>query len=110
MGTRNPSAFRAQVGGTVNFTASNATSNTQLNPSGVSIATEYRIFNSGAVTVFVEFGNSSGVAASASTSMPIPAGAVEFCRPPANAGSDYYLAAITASSTAVVYVTAGEGN
>lgn len=110
MGTRQPQAFRAQFGGTVNFTASSGSNNVQLDSGGISAATEYRIFNSGSVTVFIEFGTSSAVAASVTTSMPVASGVVEYLRPPVSNVADYYLAGITSSSTSVVYVTAGEGN
>lgn len=110
MGTRQPQAFRSQIGGTVNFTASTATSNVQLDSGSISAATEYRIYNSGTNTVFVEFGTSAAAAAAVASSMPIAGGVVEYVRPPVSAVADYYLAGITSSGNAVVYVTAGEGN
>lgn len=62
-----------------------------------------RVYNAGLVAVFIQFGDSSVVATVAK--MPIPPGAVEVFT---IAGATYF-AAITASSTADVYVTPGRG-
>src|SRR5690242_17990882 len=71
-------------------------------------AMQYRVFNAGASTIFVELGNSA-VTAVLATAMPIPAGAVEYLSAPVAVAAPY-LAAITASGTATVYTTGGEGN
>lgn len=66
-------------------------------------ASTIRIYNAGTATVFVKFGGSSVTAAT--TDMPIPAGVVETFR----TGTLTHVAAITASGTATLYVTSGEG-
>ena len=69
---------------------------------------QVRLYNSGSVTVFVKFGGASVTAAV--TDLPIPAGTVEVlsCK---GYGSTHitYIAGITASSTATLYITSGEG-
>lgn len=54
---------------------------------------------------FVEFGDSTVTAATA-TGLSLGAGSVEFIRIPINAT---YVAAITASGTATLYIHSGEG-
>jgi hypothetical protein len=64
-----------------------------------------RVHNSGAVAVFLEFGPTA-VAAVVATSIPVPAGAVEFFE----IGEKVtHVAGITAASTATVYFTEGFG-
>jgi hypothetical protein len=90
-------------------------------PSGVQAtntvnATAHRIVNSGSVLVHVAFGEDASTAqtnaviptgggSNAKNSYAIPAGAMEVITAPANS----YWSAITASSTATVYVTPGRG-
>lgn len=63
-----------------------------------------RILNAGPSTVFVRFG--VGAQTAVTTDMPILAGSVElFTKTPATDT----VAAITASSTATLYITCGEG-
>lgn len=95
--------FRPQPAGTVNLAVTNSTGAVALTGN----ATVYRLFNAGTATVFVEFGASTVTAATA-TGMPIASGAVEWLRPP-TAQVAPYVAAITASGTATLYATAGEG-
>lgn len=65
-----------------------------------------RIYNSGAVPVFFKLVTSSAGTA-ATTDTPIGAGVTEtFTRDP---GSHTHIAAITASSTATLYATVGDG-
>lgn len=65
------------------------------------------VFNAGPQTAFVAFGTVT-VNAVAATSMPIPAGAtVEF---QVNTTYQTYIAAITGSSTATLYITSGTGS
>jgi hypothetical protein len=94
-------AFGAQ-GASVSLSASTASSRVTL-PTGF-VADQVRIFNSGTVVAFVEFGGST-VTATVASSLPIAAGAVEVlsCR-----GSSH-IAAITAASLSVVYFTLGKG-
>ncbi len=93
------------TGATVNIAATGTTSAVALGtPSGQG-GMAVRVFNAGAATVFIEFGVSTVEAATAS-SMPVPAGAVEtFSVGP----SVTHAAAITASGTATVYFTPGQG-
>jgi len=63
-----------------------------------------RVYNAGSVAVFVEFGSSTVAATTAD--MPIAPGAVEVFT---LEDGDTHMAAITASSSASVYVTAGRG-
>jgi hypothetical protein len=64
-----------------------------------------RLFNDGLVPAFVEFGSST-VTASTTTSMALPAGWAELFYPPESAT---HVAGITASGTATLRVTTGEG-
>lgn len=68
----------------------------------LSASRHMRIYNSGPSTVFVEYGNTPATVAN---SMPIPAGQTELF----SFGRSGFLSMITASSTATVYVTPGEG-
>src|SRR6266705_2187655 len=86
---------------TVNIAAGVATANIQIQ--STDNRPHVRVFNSGAVTAFIELGGSS-VAATLTTSMPLGAGGTEIL-----SGDFTYAAAITASSTATVYFTPGEG-
>lgn len=64
-----------------------------------------RVYNAAAVSVFIEFGDST-VAAVAATSMPVGPGATEFF----DVGPGVtYAAAITASGSGTVYFTEGQG-
>lgn len=68
----------------------------------------YRFVNAGAVTVFLGVGASASdaqTAAAVATGLPILPGAVEILRFEANS----FFSAITASGSATLYVTAGEG-
>ena len=94
-----PALFKP--GTTVSIDAGVATANIALPNSGRTL----RIANVGTVAVFIEFGDVS-VAAVVATSMPILPGSVELFD---RVGPTGYVAAITASSTARVSITAGLG-
>lgn len=77
-------------------------------------ANQFRIFNGGTVTAFLGIGVNAAAATAAAVipvagtpaaGIPIPAGIVEVISAP----PDAYFSAITASGTASVYVTPGEG-
>lgn len=93
-------AFKPVPGTTVSLAATTVSASAQINPGKFS--RHLRIVNTGSVTAFVEFGE-SGVAATTSA-IPILAGSVEIFSVP-----DQYVAAITASGTAQMYFTPGEG-
>ncbi len=95
--------FRAQPAKTATLSVTTATGSVAL----LGQATEYRIFNAGAAIAFIEFGSST-ITAAVATGIPIPSGAVEIYRPPIGVAAPY-LAGITASGTATVYATPGEG-
>ena len=102
-------AFKPEPVSTVNLVATTATSSVKFNDFSSNVNNRVRkravrVFNSGAVTAFVEFGGSS-VAATLTTSMPVAAGQTAIF----NAQDASYAAVITPSSTATVYFTPGEG-
>lgn len=67
-----------------------------------------RLHNAGGATVFFRVGDSTVEAAT--TDIPIPAGAVEIITVKnLDADPDTHIAAITASGTATLYITTGEG-
>ena len=96
------------LGLTVNFTgATSAPTAVQPGPSNV-VNTNYRFVNVGAVTVFLGTGTTSALAVTAAavaTSIPLVAGAVEIM----SFAAGTFFTGITASGTAVVYVTQGQG-
>ena len=63
-----------------------------------------RVYNSTAVTVFVQFGDSTVAATTAK--MPVPAGAIETFQ---IGRATTHVAGITASGTGTLYVTPGMG-
>lgn len=90
---------------TVSLSATTTTGSVELNLRSGSIAgAVVRVYNDGPDTVFVQFGGSS--VAATTSNMPVPSGAIEtFSIGP----KITHMAGITASGTATVYVTAGEG-
>jgi hypothetical protein len=91
---------------TTSLSVSNASANTTISiPAASPGSLTVRVYNSTTVAVFVEFGTSSTLAASTSTSMPIPAGNVETF----SIGSSTRIAGITASGSGTLYVTPGRG-
>lgn len=69
---------------------------------------QLRLHNAGTVTAFLAFGKDNTVDATLAAAMPLPSGAVEVIsfQPDGNA---IWLSAITASGTADIYVTPGQG-
>lgn len=91
-------------GATVNLSVTTSSGNVAL--TGVGTGANVRLYNAGTATVFVAFGTSSAAAATTSAGIPIPAGAIEIY----TVGPTItYLAAITASGTATLYATTGQG-
>ena len=83
-------------GSTVNIAAT-----TSSNSATLAAGMVVRVYNAGTVPVFIKFG------ATATTSdTPIPPGIVEVFTDPSGATT---VAAITASGTATVYFTSGQG-
>jgi hypothetical protein len=94
------------IGDTVNLTATTTSSRVALtNPELGSGTEEVRIRNTGAVDVFVHFGDST-VVATLAASIPVQPNSVEAFRIRTSAT---HMAAITASGSAVVYATSGQG-
>lgn len=93
------------TGDTVNVAAISTTGNVALGTFSGSAGASVRVYNAGTATVFIAFGIST-VEAVAATSMPVPAGAIEVF---AVGPGVTHMAAITASSTATVYATPGQG-
>lgn len=104
-------AFTA-MGNTVTFTAS-TTAPAAVQAVSLSIGgNQYRIINAGLVTVFLGYGSTAALANTNATvitttgaSIPIISGTDEILTFVPNA----YFTGITSSSTAVVYVTPGDG-
>ena len=101
--------FRPVPATTVNLSASNVSSRVEFLPTATINATDnlltVRVYNSGTVVVFINFGGSS-VTATTTTSMPMPPG---WSEPFRVHPSETYCAGITASGTSTVYFTVGEG-
>ena len=101
------------TGNTVMFTAS-TTAPTPVQAVSTTLGgNQYRILNSGTVTVFMGVGSTAAlstsnatVITSTSATIPILAGTDEILTFSPNA----YFTGITASSTAVVYITCGDGS
>ena len=94
------------IGDTKNISAGTTTGSVALTGFTSVAGGSVRVHNAGSVTAFVRFGNSA-ITAVLTTAIPIPAGAVEAFE--LGAGCTH-MAAITASSTATVYVTSGQGS
>lgn len=101
------------TGNTVTFTA-NTTAATPVQAVSTTLGgNQYRILNSGTVTVFMGVGNTSAnatsnatVVTSTSQAIPILAGTDEIL----TFGPNAYFTGITSASTAVVFVTPGDGS
>lgn len=103
------SVFRAPAGLTVSLAASTSSSRVQFNltaPGGNEEPTA-RVYNSGTGAVFIRFGDVTATA-SATTDAPIAPGATEIFRV-SGGTAEQYIAAITASGTATLYITPGHG-
>jgi len=67
---------------------------------------QVRVHNSSTQTAFINFGTSSSVTASTTTSLPLPPGDVEVFTVPFQTA---YVAVIGTSATGTFYATPGEG-
>jgi hypothetical protein len=101
-----------KTGNTVVFTAATSAPTPVQALSTTLGGNQYRIINSGLVTVFLGYGvaatdatNSAVVVTSTGPAYPILAGTDEILTFVPNA----YFTGITSSSTAVVYITCGDG-
>lgn len=94
--------FGPIAAGTVNVTGAASSARVSL---GAASKFQVRLYNSGSVTAFIEFGDST-VAAAVATGFPLPAGQVEVFTIPQ---STTHMAAITSTGTAVVYASLGMG-
>lgn len=97
-------AFKPSTGAaTVNITAATSSARVAVRAARDSVSPNVRVYNAGSVIAFIENGG-SGVTAAVATGIPIAPGAVEvICLP------STHIAAITGSSTAVLYLTPGSG-
>jgi hypothetical protein len=100
-------------GNTVTFTAATSAPTPVQAVSTTLGGNQYRVLNAGSVTAFLGVGSTSAQAAASATvvtttanCIPILAGTDEILSFPPNA----YFTAITGSSTAVVYITPGDGD
>lgn len=100
-------------GNTVAFTASTSAPTPVQAVSNTLGGNQYRVLNSGSVTVFMGVGttsaqasNSAAVITSTGNSIPLLAGTDEILTFQPNA----YFTGLTSTSTAVVYITPGDGS
>jgi len=93
-------------GTTVSLAVTTSTGNVSLTGADGKGKRQLRLYNAGSVAVFIRIGVTGVVAAV--TDMPIPPGAVEVITL-RDASGQMFLAGITASSTATLYATVGEG-
>ena len=98
-------SFEPMSASTVNIAVSTSTQSVLI--ANFSGANQVRVMNDSSGTVWVAFGG-SGVNASATADIPIPAGAVEVLSA-GSAASTLYAAAICPSGTGKVYFTPGAG-
>lgn len=92
-----PNAASSSLAVTASTAASTATA---ITPSP-----QVMVTNVGPSTAFIAFGTSA--VAATTTSIPVPAGAIEVFTLDSNQG---YVSAITSTTTAAVYFTGGRGN
>lgn len=100
-------------GNTVTFTAA-VSAPTPIQAVSTTLGgNQYRVLNAGSVTAFLGIGSTSAqatasavVVSSTANCIPVLAGTDEILSFPPNA----YFTGITGSSTAVIYVTPGDGN
>jgi hypothetical protein len=85
---------------TVSLSGSTSTSRVQI--TGTTGVGCYRLYNAGTVVVFIKEGD--GTVNAAVTDTPIAPGAIEVL-----SFANQYIAGITASGTATIYITAGDG-
>lgn len=101
-----------KLGNTVAFTASTAAPTPVQAASTTLGGNQYRIINAGVVTVFLGYGTTAdeantnaAIVTASGASLPILPGTDEILSFVPNA----YFTGITANSTAVIYVTPGDG-
>jgi hypothetical protein len=95
--------FTPKIGQTFSLSASTTSAPQALNPAQIA-SSSWRIYNAGNVPVFVKWG--SGTQTATTAAMPLAPGAVEVF---GKLDSWDNVAVITASGTATVYFTPGEG-
>ena len=95
-------------GNTVNIDVSAASQAVLIGNLPAASGDTIRIQNNGTATVWVNFGPST-VTASLTTSMPVPAGAIEVMTLPHNSTNIVYAAVIAAGATGKIYFTPGSG-
>jgi hypothetical protein len=106
----NQPAFRPVPGATVALACSTSSSNVQAQAgSPGAFSRHYRIYNSGSVPVFIEFGASNAVAAVAPTPGTPGGMAIGPGQAQVFAAVLDWVAGVTASGTATLYITPGEG-
>lgn len=89
----------------ISATTSSARAAIRLQPTG---AHQARLYNAGSATVFWAAGD--GAVTAAATDVPLPSGAIEVVTIlNASASPATHVAAITASGTATLYITTGQG-
>ena len=93
-------------GTTVSLAATTSTGRVALTGASGKIKQQLRLYNAGSVAVFINLGGSTVTAAV--TDMPVPAGYTEVISIPPGDGARY-IAGITASGTATLYATVGDG-
>lgn len=101
------------MGNTVVFTAANTTPTTSVQAVSTTLGgNQYRIINSGNVTVFMGYGQANAsaisnavIVTSTQSSIPLLSGTDEILTFTPNA----YFCGITSSGNAVVYITPGDG-
>lgn len=98
--------FAPRTGSTVNLDVSSSSQRVKVCDDNSEV--DVRIHNDGSTTVWIEFGNDT-VGASATTSVPVAAGAIEILRSGIREGSPLYVAVIAAGSTGKIYFTPGTG-
>jgi hypothetical protein len=92
------------LGVTVAISVTTTTASGEITTMNDASGKDLRIYNAGSATAFLDFGSSGIVATTAD--MPVPSGAVEVI----SVGPGVtHVAAITASGTATLYITAGRG-
>lgn len=106
----NPTDVRPfiQTGNTITISATGTSSSTAISASRPAVSElpgTMKIYNSGAVVVFIRQGATAPTATSADT--PIAPGNTETIQ---MLGDTAFIGCITASSTATVYVTPGQGS
>lgn len=104
--------FHPTAAATVSLAATNASGNVQVIKGGGSPGPiQVRIRNAGASDVFVKAGGDNTAAAAVANDVPIAANSVEVLTftVPSSTNTGLWIAGITASGTATLYITPGVG-